>query len=172
MFSLICAWINGWVNNGEASNLRRHHAHYDVTVILFRPQCINTTKKSWDIRYLNEQIRILREWRLPLLMGSNNYFKSDGNYVPLLTIKPFVTKYGLKLIPAWIRNHIHHTVCGEITSQNSTVQTFSATTDTMTHPMTPLPSPPPRLLPPPPYTPSSSSSSSYYYYYYYAPMCY
>ena len=33
MFSLICAWINGWVNNREAGNLRRHRAHYDVTVM-------------------------------------------------------------------------------------------------------------------------------------------
>ena len=30
MFSLICVWINGWVNNREASGLRRHRAHYDV----------------------------------------------------------------------------------------------------------------------------------------------
>ena len=30
MFSLICTWINGWVNNGEAVDLRRHRAHYDV----------------------------------------------------------------------------------------------------------------------------------------------
>ena len=33
MFTLICAWINGWVNNGEAGDLRRHRAHYDVTVM-------------------------------------------------------------------------------------------------------------------------------------------
>ena len=33
MFSLICAWINGWVNNGEAGDLWRHGAHYDVTVM-------------------------------------------------------------------------------------------------------------------------------------------
>ena len=33
MFSLICAWINGWVNNREADNLRRHCAHFDVTVM-------------------------------------------------------------------------------------------------------------------------------------------
>ena len=33
MFSLICVWINGWVNNGEASDLIRHRAHYDVTVM-------------------------------------------------------------------------------------------------------------------------------------------
>ena len=30
MFSLICAWINGWVNTGEAGDLRCHRAHYDV----------------------------------------------------------------------------------------------------------------------------------------------
>ena len=30
MFSLICAWMNGWVNNREAGDLRRHRAHYDV----------------------------------------------------------------------------------------------------------------------------------------------
>ena len=33
MFSLICIWINGWVNNREAGDLRRYHAHYDVIVM-------------------------------------------------------------------------------------------------------------------------------------------
>ena len=33
MFSLICAWINGWVNNLEAGDLRCHHAHYDITIM-------------------------------------------------------------------------------------------------------------------------------------------
>ena len=33
MFSLICAWINAWVNNREAGDLRRHRAHYDVIVM-------------------------------------------------------------------------------------------------------------------------------------------
>ena len=33
MFSLICAWIHGWVNNREVGDLRRHRAHYDVTVM-------------------------------------------------------------------------------------------------------------------------------------------
>ena len=33
MFSLICARINGWVNNREAGDLRRHRAHYDVIVM-------------------------------------------------------------------------------------------------------------------------------------------
>ena len=33
MFSLICAWINDWVNNGQADDLRRHCIHYDVIVM-------------------------------------------------------------------------------------------------------------------------------------------
>ena len=35
-FLWFCARINGWVNNGEAGDLRCHRAHYDVTVITFR----------------------------------------------------------------------------------------------------------------------------------------
>ena len=33
LFSLICVWINGWVNNREAGDLRRHRGHYDVSVM-------------------------------------------------------------------------------------------------------------------------------------------
>ena len=33
MSSLICAWINDWVNNHEAGDLRRHRGHYDVNVM-------------------------------------------------------------------------------------------------------------------------------------------
>ena len=33
MFALICTWINSWVNNREVGDLRRHCAHYDVTVM-------------------------------------------------------------------------------------------------------------------------------------------
>ena len=33
MFTLICARINGWVNNRGAGDLRRHRCHYDVIVM-------------------------------------------------------------------------------------------------------------------------------------------
>ena len=33
MFSLICAWLNVWVNTREAGDLRRHRGHYDVIVM-------------------------------------------------------------------------------------------------------------------------------------------
>ena len=45
VFSLICAWTNGWVNNRQAGDLRRHRAHYDIIVMLY-----NTLKtKKWQI---------------------------------------------------------------------------------------------------------------------------
>ena len=34
IFSLICAWMNGWVNTREAGDLKRHHAHNDVTIMI------------------------------------------------------------------------------------------------------------------------------------------
>ena len=44
-FSLICVWINGWVNNRKAGDLSRYRAHYDVTLMYF-PRCS-------AIRYIN-----------------------------------------------------------------------------------------------------------------------
>ena len=34
MFSLICTWTNGWVNNRDAGDLRCHRTHYNVTVMI------------------------------------------------------------------------------------------------------------------------------------------
>ena len=34
----ICAWINDWVNNREAGDLRRHRGHYDVNVMIKHSQ--------------------------------------------------------------------------------------------------------------------------------------
>ena len=33
MFSFIYIWVNGWVNNRKAGDLRRYRAHYDVSVM-------------------------------------------------------------------------------------------------------------------------------------------
>ena len=42
VFSLICAWIKGWVQNGEAGDLRCYRAHYDVIVM-----CTDVDKVPW-----------------------------------------------------------------------------------------------------------------------------
>ena len=45
MFSLICVWINGWVNNREAGDLRRHRDHCDV-IVMTKQVCVCVTHCS------------------------------------------------------------------------------------------------------------------------------
>ena len=42
MFSLFC----GWVNNGEAGDLRRHRVHYDITVMSQKGESLSREKGS------------------------------------------------------------------------------------------------------------------------------
>ena len=63
MFSLICTRINGWVNNGEADDLRRCLAHYDVTVMPMNIDSVITwtnnggnQKGSWYKWHYNDVI--------------------------------------------------------------------------------------------------------------------
>ena len=48
MFSLICVWINGWVNNREAGDLRRYRAHYYVIVMRTKP---DSSSVRWKQRW-------------------------------------------------------------------------------------------------------------------------
>ena len=34
MFSMSCAWTNGWANDEDTGDLRRHCAYYDITVMI------------------------------------------------------------------------------------------------------------------------------------------
>ena len=52
MFSLICAWINCWLSNREAGDLRRHRSHYDVIVMKWTSvahESINLRMKYFDM---------------------------------------------------------------------------------------------------------------------------
>ena len=69
MFSLIYAWINGWVNNGDAGDLRRHRVHYDVIAInviykhserIFQ---ISNHQLHLDIFRRHEVIRVFITWQ-------------------------------------------------------------------------------------------------------------
>ena len=37
MIFFIFTWTNVWVNNGDVGDLRHHHTHYNITVIIFKP---------------------------------------------------------------------------------------------------------------------------------------
>ena len=53
MFSLICAWLNCWANNRDASDLRHHPAYCDVTVM---PHLVTTT--SWRRSKKTSKLRV------------------------------------------------------------------------------------------------------------------
>ena len=51
MFSLICVWINNWVNNREAGDLRCYRAHYDVIVMNWENYSqVRCTNYFWSLR--------------------------------------------------------------------------------------------------------------------------
>ena len=83
IFSLIYAWTNGWVNNRDAGDLRRHHAHYDVTVIFGAPTLT---------------------WGLPPQMTSSMEFWCFLGYYPEKAIQqtaglPVIC---LPILPSWL----------------------------------------------------------------------
>ena len=66
VFSLICVWIKGWVNNREAGDLRRYRAHYDVTVmgtslsiqVLFLGAAISNSNWRFDM-HKDRRLRLI-----------------------------------------------------------------------------------------------------------------
>ena len=66
MFTLICARINGWVNNREADDLRRYRAHYDVIVMsvswkVWHVSCRNMKKQMGWLFSKLEQAKFFRK---------------------------------------------------------------------------------------------------------------
>ena len=52
IFSLICVWINSWINNRKAHDLRRYQVHCDVIVIFNTGNTVNvlvTYTYSWSL---------------------------------------------------------------------------------------------------------------------------
>ena len=74
MFSLICAWTNGWASNQDAGELRRNCAYYDVTVILlyFIPAANPATPVQQGHSWMFWCIQILQLWKVKHLLGALN----------------------------------------------------------------------------------------------------
>ena len=67
MFSLIWALINGWVNNREAGDLRRHRAHYGVSIMWFIClRYIGSTKVMSLCKYICTYIHAKYIYPIPL----------------------------------------------------------------------------------------------------------
>ena len=57
-FSVLCTWTNGWANNRDASDLRRHRAHDDVTVMRPRQNERYFADDKFKCVFLNENVWI------------------------------------------------------------------------------------------------------------------
>ena len=75
MFSLICVWINDWVNNREAVDLRRYRAYYDVIVM---------------------HLDMAKWW--PSCIFDAVWFAADGSGRPALRNNPIYIGFNLYLI--------------------------------------------------------------------------
>ena len=60
MFSLICVWINDWVNNRQAGDLRRYRLHYDVIVMYFKK--LPTVKMSYLTYFHSDFVKLSTVW--------------------------------------------------------------------------------------------------------------
>ena len=119
-------WINGWVNNREAGDLRRHRAHYDVIVMmcqslqyLLRMVCTGARliiKCKWNFRFDKELFCIPgNEWLYHFLIH--------------LFMKTYIISIDYRLFLTAIYYLIRHTRW-YITSRNAIL------TSTMTMPLT------------------------------------
>ena len=85
MFSLICVWINGSVNNREAGDLRRYSGHYDVIVMtmqdeleqLERLRSEDTPRRLMITHTIGSQVKKIIDLELKTLQSRHD-FQSQG----------------------------------------------------------------------------------------------
>ena len=68
MFSLICAWINDWVNNREAGDLRRHRGHYDAIVMLYMYMKRQFERKAVSAKITISKYTLYRGLRIKVII--------------------------------------------------------------------------------------------------------
>ena len=96
MFSFICASTNGWVNNRDAGDLRRHRPHHDVTVMELKAQSRPRLTQWWLILrthvYFTRPRRVnktnnhipqsmAKETRNMMTSSTGNVFRVTGTFV-------------------------------------------------------------------------------------------
>ena len=71
------SWINGWVNNGEAGDLRRHRAHYDVIVMTW---CCRATVQQRRLCYLSLVCVCVCVWGVCVCGGGGGGGRQNDNF--------------------------------------------------------------------------------------------
>ena len=102
MFSLICTWINGWINNREAGDLRHQCTHYNVTAMTWC-QCHESSRAKCDQsglgHLLTSNLRILVVWRAWLRqMWSCTHWLWECHFCPWRNWMNILWLTGFKLL--------------------------------------------------------------------------
>ena len=101
MYSLICAWINSWVNNGKAGDLRHHCAHYDITVM-------STQSVKYNHHLANQYLATWFKTRTHIWWNFiNTYDGSEEWWQPVLFKNASIFLSGVQSLPLAI-NVIQH----------------------------------------------------------------
>ena len=86
MFSLICAWINGWVNNSETGDLRRHRTHYYVIVMTFWLTRVVIVKGETEMKLLLGLGLNIWWWMIDGNCQNELFFRVQFNWVDNLIV--------------------------------------------------------------------------------------
>ena len=105
MFSSIYAWANGWVNNRDAGYLRRHRAHYDVTVMRCRIM-MQSPGQPLVVSAFNASLWSNFEFVKGVKLGVSVHYGRNGlkfgtllfPYYHSLKLSIFCTQWQLKLV--------------------------------------------------------------------------
>ena len=108
MFSLICAWIHGWVSNPDAGAWRSHHAHYDVTVIFYT--FVNLHYNLWFYIAETRQFNSLRYVIVPICPFPQNAGDASIRIVAVVAHHRLVTFVWTWFIPLHWRHNDHDSV--------------------------------------------------------------
>ena len=123
MFSLICALINGWVNNREAGDLRRHRAHYDVIVMhptTLRAQTLSCTYRLTGPFMCNTltHVHLVKQNGVQYCFYHRRWFPKGKHHLQLYTITAIRTEMrlctDLRAFTWWCIVHYYWYICGSL----------------------------------------------------------
>ena len=83
-YFFICAWINGWVNNHGAGDLRHHRAHYAVTVKAVLTHLGRDMKDAVSQTTFSSAFLLIKILEFRLKFHWILFFKFPINSIPLL----------------------------------------------------------------------------------------
>ena len=86
--SLICVWTNGWENHWDAGDLRCHHTHYDITIIVRRAGLL-WSQRDFEWRWSVPLFKCLTVLEFSFILFDLclliTFFNFIMNYVPIVT---------------------------------------------------------------------------------------